>query len=106
MAEKAALAYLNSSLLRPYGRASRLRIDSAAKTIDLELVLKGETEPVEIFVSEYEISDDHGSVQVKLNGIRTSRQWLTALAENQVAGRDFGLPRSLGKLLLRYFGPD
>ena len=46
--EQVALAFVNRKWLARYGRATRLRLDSSARKIYIEVELKGESAPVEI----------------------------------------------------------
>ena len=99
--EQMALAYLNGNLLAPYGRATSLRIDSTAKTICMEAELKGETAPVKIEVTDYEIKQEGNRYVAKVKGIRTSREWLTTLAMKHLREVPFELPAQVGGLLAR-----
>jgi hypothetical protein len=98
--EQAALPYLNTKLLAPYGRATSLRIDSSAKTIRIEVELKGETMPVEIDIVDYDITKEGDRYFATVKEVRTSREWLTALAKTQVRKSRFELPAKAGRLLL------
>ena len=98
--ERAALAYLNQSLLAPYGRATALRLDSAASTLHVEAELKGETQPVELDIMGYEITRDGERYYATIREIRTSREWLTTLAETQLRNRRFELPAEVGRKLM------
>lgn len=94
--EQLALVYLNETLLQPYGRVTQLRIDSAKKTISIAGELKGETAPMELEIFDYEIGRDDAGDYVIVNGLRTSREWLTALARNHLCGVRFKLPAKIG----------
>jgi hypothetical protein len=96
-----ALAYLNGTLLTPYGRATELRIDSKAKTIHITAALKGEATPVEVEITAYEISRAGEHYFAKIKGIRTSREWLTALAGNHLRNVSLPLPAQVGGWLAR-----
>jgi len=99
--EQLALAYLNGTLLTPYGRATELQIDSEAKTIRITAELKGETTPVEIEITDYEIRQEGEDYFAKIKGIRTSREWLTALAVNHLRNVSVKLPAQVGGWLAR-----
>jgi hypothetical protein len=99
--EQAALAYLNRSLLQPYGRATSLRVDSSEKTILIEAELKGESSPLQIELVDYVISQDGEDYFVTVKGIRTSREWLTTLAQNELLNRRFKVPAKTGRLLMQ-----
>jgi hypothetical protein len=99
--EGMALAYLNSSVLAPYGRATSLRIDSSAKTLRLDLELKGENAPVQIEILDYELANEGERYFAKAREIRTSREWLTALANDRLRNQTFEIPPQAGAMLMR-----
>lgn len=99
--EQLALAYLNSALLTPYGRATQVRIDSTAKTIGISAELKGEAIPLEVEITAYEIRQEGENYFALIKGIRTSREWLTALAVNHLQNVSVKLPAQIGGLLAR-----
>ena len=99
--ELAALTYLNSKLLGPYGRATSLQIDSRARTLRLSLELKGEPSPVELEVAEYEIIREEERYFALVKQVRTSREWLTALAQAELCNRRFELGPKLGPVLMK-----
>jgi hypothetical protein len=97
--EQLAVAYLNETLLKPYGRVTQLRIDSTGKTIRLTGELKGESAPVEIEIFDYEIGRDEAGDFVIVKELRTSREWLTELARNHLCGVRFKLPAKISGVL-------
>ena len=94
LVEKAAVAMLNQSMLKPYGTLTRLKLDTTNRSIEAELDLKGETQPVRIEVHEYELLEESGSSYVIIKSISTSREWLTTLARDFAVGRKFEIPES------------
>ena len=98
MVETMAVGMLNSSVLKPYGRIRQLRINSTDKTIQLEMDLIGERDPVQIDIQDYELQQNNGKIFLIVKGIDTSRQWLTALARNVAVGRPFELPGEAASL--------
>jgi len=99
--EQMALAYLNGNLLAPYGRATSLRVDSTAKTICIEAELKGESSPLKIEVTDYEIKRKGDRYVASVKGIRASREWLTILAMKHLRNVPFELPAHVGSLLAK-----
>ena len=99
--EQIALAYLNGNLLAPYGRATSLRINSSAKTLCIEAELKGESVPVRIEITDYEIKRDGARYFARVKGVHTSREWLTTLAMKHLRNVPFELPAQVGGLLAR-----
>ena len=102
--EKAALHYVNTKLLAPYGQATTLYIDSAARNATIEVELKGETEPVRVDVIGYEITKEGDRYFVTAGQIRTSREWLTELARAQIGNSRFELPAGVGQKLMLALG--
>jgi len=98
-----ATPMLNNSLLKPYGQATSLRLNSSEKSAAITLVLKGETQPVEIKIGKYELIPEAGKVYLILRDVTTSREWLTTLAQDHLVGKKFELPEQAasyaGKLL-------
>jgi hypothetical protein len=99
--EPVVLSYLNSTLLPRYGKATSLTIDSALHSVQVEVELKGETSPVKIEVTAYEFFKEEESYFVVVKEIGTSREWLTALAQDHLRGRRFELGSQIGRLLIR-----
>jgi len=98
--ESVALSYLNSKWLAPYGQATSLHVDSTAKTIEIEVELKGETGPVQIKIIDYEISRDGDQYFAVVKKVRTSREWLTVLAKERLCNCRFELPAQAGRMLM------
>jgi hypothetical protein len=92
--QKAAVAMLNQSIFQPYGSVKDLKLDTSARSIDAEVELKGETQPVRLQVHEYEIVEADGSAYFVVKAISTSREWLTTLAKNYAVGRRFEIPET------------
>ncbi len=73
-------AEINRSLLKPYGRLTRLDIDPANRIIRADVVLKGENESVHITLSRYQLMQEAGKNPLFAPGtISVSREWLDAL---------------------------
>jgi hypothetical protein len=62
-----------------YGHMTTIQIDSTAKSIHVELELKGETSPIRIDVKGYELSSDSGETFIELGEIKASREWINQL---------------------------
>ena len=97
--EKAAAAMLNQAVLKPYGTLTRLKLDTTARTIDAELELKGETQPVRLQVQAFEIIKEGAEAYFVIQGLTTSREWLTVLARDFAVGRKFKIPPSVRSYL-------
>ena len=99
--EQTALSYLNNSLLAPYGHATNLRVDSTAKTLSIEVELKGEVAPVRIEILDYDLAKQEDRYFISAAEIRTSREWLTRVAKDFLVKRRFELPSETGAMLMR-----
>ena len=99
LVEKAAVAVLNQSVLKPYGTMTRLKLDTTTRSVDAELELKGETQPVRIQIHQFEVREEDGRAFVVIKSMETSREWLTTLARNFAVDRPFEIPESVKKFL-------
>lgn len=94
---------LNRSYLQPYGRIIDFQINTAAKSVEIELELKGETQPVRVNVQEFEIAEQNGKTVVRLKKIATSREWLTRVANDFLIGRPIALPAEAARAIKSVF---
>ncbi len=86
--------------LAPYGDMLNFQVDPAAKTIALEILLKGEKEPVRLTLSGYELrSGADGKTSLAFGGVTASREWIETLAREFVIGREIELPAKLAPVL-------
>ncbi|HLP78604.1 MAG TPA: hypothetical protein VK327_16990 [Candidatus Paceibacterota bacterium] len=99
--EQTALSFLNSQSLAPIGRATSLRIDTTAKSLGIELELKGEATPVSVEISGYEILTEGDRFFLIVQSVQTSREWLTTLAETRFCRRRIEIPEQAGRWLAR-----
>ena len=95
LVEKTGTAMLNQSVLKPYGTLTKLKLDTAARSIEAEVELNGETQPVRIQIHEYELKEENGSLYFMIKKISTSREWLTALALDFAVDRKFEVPAAV-----------
>ena len=91
----------NGSALARYGQLTALQLNSEDKSIDATFELRGEREPVSIRLEDYQVVEESGAAYVVVRRISTSREWLTALANDFAAGRRFKLPPEASGLLAR-----
>jgi len=82
-----AQKWLNEKVLRPYGTLLQLEIHPGERTIEAELELKGETEPLRVTLSGYTFTENDGQWFMEVRQIKTSRAWInTLLSEPFVQG--------------------
>jgi len=82
--DSAALYYLNNKV-KPYGSMTKLEIDTVNKTVNLDLELKGEAEPIRVIVSNYKLVESGNCTFIEVGDITASREWMNVvLAEPAV----------------------
>ena len=90
--EKTAMAMLNQSVLKAYGVLKQLKLDTKRRTIDAELELAGEAQPVRVQINGYEIIEEEDAAYLILKDVNTSREGLTTLAHDFAVDRRLKLP--------------
>ncbi|MBV9127982.1 MAG: hypothetical protein JO117_07845 [Verrucomicrobia bacterium] len=89
--------------LAPYGDMLNFQVDPAAKTIALEILLKGETEPLRLTLSGYELRTTDaaagGKTHFTVAGATASREWVHTLLRELLVGREIELPPKVAPLL-------
>jgi hypothetical protein len=90
--------FLNTRYRR-FGQMTQLRIDNARKTIDIELLLEGEQEPITIYVPNYTFTPDSPAPTLTLADPKVSRPWLDRLAAELLANRPLPIPANIANLL-------
>ena len=99
--ETMALPVVNRSFLAPYGQARELRINSTNKTAEILVELKGEPEPLSVHIGRYEFSQNGSDTFVTIHSIKTSREWMTGMAEKFLVGRPIKMPAEFAGMLTR-----
>jgi hypothetical protein len=85
--------------VKEYGEMIKLNLDSNAKTIELELMLEGEKEPLHVKVNRYELREENGRYYLIAEDIVTSRAWINTVAAQYLHGQKFEIPEEYAKLL-------
>lgn len=78
--------------IEPYGSVIEFSLDSQRKTFRLEVLLKGESQPVSVTVTEYEVMEDAGKLSLVLKKCAASREWVTLVLQQFVCGKKLLLP--------------
>ena len=95
--EKTVPGLLNDRVLKPYGELTAFKFDSSQRSAEAEIMLKGETQPVQLRIGSYDLISEGDRTFVIVKNLVTSREWMTRLAQDFVVGKRFELPQSLGK---------
>ena len=95
----AAIEHLLAKRLEPYGELKSLRLNSREKTIEIEVLLKGESEPLAVKVLQYELQITPEQDFLVVKRAIASREWVTALLQDFVVGRPQPLPHQHSKMV-------
>lgn len=85
--------------LKEYGKMLKLNLDSQEKSIELEVLLDGEKEPLSVKVDNYRLEEDQGKFFLKIYGVHTSRAWINTVASSYLEGKSFEIPAEYAKML-------
>jgi hypothetical protein len=95
-----AKSLLNRKLSK-FGELSHLDLDSNKEAIELELLLKGETTPLQIRIKGYTIEEIEGQHYLTVEEVQTSRVWINALVESYVNDKKFKISKKHVRLIRR-----
>ncbi len=88
-----------NAYIRKYGKMLKLNLDSKRKSIELEVLLEGEKEPLTVKVERYALTEEKGKYFLKIYGIEISRAWINTLASSYLEGKAFEIPEEYAKVL-------
>ena len=77
----------------------KLNVNSENKSIEMEVMLEGEKEPLAVHISKYRMSEEGGRHYLEVQGVRTSRAWINTVAATYLEGRRFEIPAEYAKML-------
>ena len=81
------------------GVVTDLALDTEAKTIHVEVDLKGETAKVVVEVLDYEMVTKGETIFMEIKKISASREWIAAALKKFAVGRPIELPSAARVLL-------
>ena len=89
-----------AAYLEKYGAMINFSVNPETHTIKLEMLLKGEKEPVQMTLRGYEIIEPAGGKPAfRVAEASASREWVEVVLREFVAGRSIELPASAAPLL-------
>jgi hypothetical protein len=94
-----ALEVLGESVISRYGRLMGFKLDSLARSIDLEVLLKGESTPITLTLHDYRFLSEGDKSFVTVGGVSVSREWMKILAEDLLKEKKFEIPAKYARLL-------
>ncbi len=97
---KGAKARFNK-LIQRYGTMLDFRLNTADRSVSVSLLLEGEEAPIEIHIHEYALTSNSGKTYLEIDGrkVKTSREWLTRLIQDQVGPQKVVVPEKLAWLV-------
>jgi hypothetical protein len=78
--------------VEPYGRMLNLSIDSRNKKIRIEILPKGETDPLAVTIEEYELTTVNGVPSILIKRTSSTREWVDAVLKDFATGKTIRLP--------------
>ena len=85
--------------IKEFGEMLKFNLDSKTKTIELEIMLEGEKEPLNVKVTQYSIKEEEGKHYLVASDIVTSRAWINTMASQYLSGQKFEIPEQYAKIL-------
>ena len=83
--------------IKQYGQIISIKIDSTNKAMSLEVMLKGELQPLKIELYEYKFIEDGSGFYLEVKRVGANRYWIDSLVEMYLTGKRFSLPREFSK---------
>ena len=85
--------------IKEYGKMLKFNLNSEQKSIDMELMLDGEKEPLTVNIKSYKLREESGKYFLEIHGINTSRAWINTVASSFLEGKTFEIPAKYAKML-------
>lgn len=76
-----------------------LKINPKTKSIDFEVLLVGEPEPLEVSIKSYDLVESESKSFIKVGEIETSKTWLNIVLDEFAKGDEIELSPKVAKLL-------
>ena len=86
------LCWVVNRKIEEYGEVLDIKLDNKDKTIKVKVLLKGESEVIEVAVDEYEIVRNDAETLIRVASASSDRPWLDAALRNFVVDRNFRVP--------------
>lgn len=84
--------------IKSYAEVQKFHLNSKKRSIDMEVILKGEIEPISIHIKNYSLTELDGVHQLRVSGVMTSRTWINTVA-SYLEGKAFEIPTEYAKML-------
>ncbi|MFP4657557.1 MAG: hypothetical protein ACLFMP_02590 [Desulfonatronovibrionaceae bacterium] len=91
--------YLLRRYLRDFGQVNSLQVDTRNRSVECEVLLNGESEPLRAELRQYAVEHEGDKSFISFREVTASKEWVNALAEKFFAGRRFEIPEEYAALL-------
>jgi hypothetical protein len=89
---KAAAKEFFNRRFQSIGTMTDIQIDSSAKRVEAVVNLVGETQPLRVVISPYELIEREGKPFLIVRGFQSSRPWLTNAVREFLLGKEVQVP--------------
>jgi len=83
--------------IKQYGQIISIKIDSTNKAMSLEVMLKGELQPLKIELYEYGFIEEGNHFYLEVKKVGANRYWVDVLVDKYLTKKRFSLPREFSK---------
>ena len=88
-----------NNYVKEFGEVVQLELDSQQKSMEMEIVLNGEVEPLKLKVGEYALIKEKDSYFLKVNKIQASREWINTLSTKYLNGKKFPIAKQYAQII-------
>ncbi len=85
-------------LIKDFGEVKALSVNTEDKVIAARIILKGESKPLEVLLSNYSFRKDGGKYYFMFDDLGTSREWVNALLGKVLKVRQFEVPAQYAEI--------
>jgi len=100
---KGAKIALNTYISK-YGNITKLSLNSRFKSMNLEIFLDGDSQPINVHIENYELVEKNSTYSLKISGIKTSKSWINTLAYEHLEAKEFSIPYEFATMLKAIIG--
>jgi hypothetical protein len=98
-AVSAAIKMHAGRYLSRYGEIRHVEVDSSNRSIEMDILLKGESVSIILRTAQYEIISENGESLFIPHDVSASREWIDSLAKEHIQDLPFRIPAALAKIL-------
>lgn len=95
---KTAKIAINTQIEK-YVKLTELSLNSKEKSLNMTIEMRGESTAVELSIDKYILSEENEKHFIQLQGIQTSRLWMSAIAKEYLENKTFKIPNKYVKVI-------